>query len=108
MEEITRQMKLLGTKVRDRVTGFSGVVASLSFDLYGCVQAVVTPPVDDKGEMKDGRWFDTSRLDVIDATPVMDLPSWVPRDVVVVAGDAPAAPVRGPESKPSMPSSPVR
>jgi hypothetical protein len=34
-------LKLLGTKVRDVVTGFVGIVTSVSFDLYGCVQAVV-------------------------------------------------------------------
>lgn len=104
MEEMRRQMKLLGTKVRDRVTGFSGVVATMSFDLYGCVQAIVTPPVDDKGEMKDGRWFDTSRLDVIDATPVMDLPSWMPRELATQSSPS----VRGPEAKPALPSHPVR
>lgn len=104
MEEIKRQMKLLGTKVRDRVTGFSGVVSSVSFDLYGCVQAVVTPHVDDKGEIKDGRWFDTSRLEVVNGVPVMDLPTWMPAEMATAESPS----VRGPESKPSMPSNPVR
>lgn len=99
MDEIRRQMKLMGVKVRDRVTGFTGVVSSVSFDLYGCVQAVVTPGVDEKGEMKDGRWFDTSRLDVVDAKPVMELPAWMP---VTSAPVAAASSVRGPASKPPM------
>ena len=38
-----QHFKLLGMKVKDKVTGYSGVVTSLSFDLYGCVQAVITP-----------------------------------------------------------------
>ena len=33
--------ELLGYKVKDSVTGFTGVVTSISFELYGCVQALV-------------------------------------------------------------------
>lgn len=68
--------ELLGLKVTDKVTGFKGVVVSLSFDLYGCIQAVVKPAMDDKGEMKDGHWFDVTRLSVDDNTPVMVLPNF--------------------------------
>lgn len=67
-------LKLLGLKVRDRVTGFCGVVMSVSYDLPGCIQAVVTPLVDEKGEAKDGKWFDVTRLEVLDETPVMEVP----------------------------------
>lgn len=60
----TDHINLLGLKAKDAVTGFSGVVTSISFDLYGCVQAIVTPPVDKDGNAKDGRWFDIIRLHV--------------------------------------------
>ncbi len=63
-------MNLLGLKARDLVTGFEGVVTTVAFDLYGCIQAVVTPPVKD-GKREDGQWFDTKRLEITDATPVM-------------------------------------
>jgi hypothetical protein len=69
-------MKLLGLSVRDVVTGFTGVVSSVSFDLYGCVQTIVTPPIDEKGALGDGRWFDAKRLEIVNASPVMAVPSF--------------------------------
>jgi hypothetical protein len=73
-----KDMKLLGLKVRDAVTGFEGVVSSVCFDLYGCVQAVVTPPMaaKDAGKLEDSRWFDTKRLAVLDSRPVMEVPTF--------------------------------
>ena len=61
-------LELLGLKVKDKVTGQKGVVTSISYDLYGCIQAVVT---DTKGE---GKWFDVTRLVFKNLTPVMDVP----------------------------------
>lgn len=75
-------LQLLGFKVRDVVTGFEGVVESVSFDLYGCVQAVVRGPVTEKGDVLDGRWFDMKRLKQISQTPVM----MVPRFAAIPAG----------------------
>lgn len=66
-------LKLLGFKVSDAVTGFSGVVTSITFDLYGCVQALVTPPREEKSE---SQWFDTKRLAVKSKTPVMIVPTF--------------------------------
>ena len=74
--EVKKHLGLLGLKVKDRVTGFSGVVESISFDLYGCVQCVIKPAIDEKGEVRDGRWFDVSRLDIKSKKPVMDLPNF--------------------------------
>lgn len=68
-------LKLLGLKVRDKVTGFTGVCESVCYDLYGCIQAAVRPMANnEKGEMPDGRWFDVSRLEVTDVAPVMEIP----------------------------------
>ena len=67
-------MSLLGMKVVDKVTGFKGVVSSISFDLYGCIQAVVTPP--STGERLKGSWFDVQRLRVTGKKPVMKLPDY--------------------------------
>ncbi len=74
--KIEKHIGLLGFKVEDRVTGFEGVVASVSFDLYGCVQAVVNPGMDKEGKMKDSQWFDVSRLKVISKNPVMEVPNF--------------------------------
>ena len=73
--QINKHMDLLGLNVRDKVTGFEGVVNSISFDLFGCVQAVVAPKVNE-GKIGDSHWFDVSRLQVLSDTPVMDTPDF--------------------------------
>ena len=70
-------MRILGCRVRDRVTDYVGIATSVSFDLYGCVQVVVAAPgVDKDGKVYGGHWFDYKRLVVIDSKPVMEVPSF--------------------------------
>lgn len=69
-------MKILGCKVRDLVSGFQGIASTVAFDLYGCVQVVVTPEVNKDGKPEDGRWFDHKRLKVLNAKSVLPLPSF--------------------------------
>lgn len=69
-------MKLLGMKVKDRVTGFTGIVESVSFDLYGCVQVVLRPAVSKEGKPGEGHWFDAKRIEVLGKTPVMAPPAF--------------------------------
>lgn len=71
------QLRLLGLKVRDKVTRFEGVATSITFDLYGCVQAYVTPPQGKDGKMPEGYWFDSHRLEIVSSKPVMKQPSFV-------------------------------
>lgn len=95
-----QHLALLGHRVRDAVTGFEGVVESISFDLYGCVQAIVRPEQDKKkpgGEMQSSHWFDTKRLTVKSKTPVMAVPTFEP-----------AAAVPGGIEKPPYPSKPAK
>lgn len=69
----------LGREVQDKVTGFRGIVDSICFDLYGCVQCSVRPRVvvkDGKQEMTDARWHDYHRLTVITGDPVMKQPTF--------------------------------
>jgi hypothetical protein len=87
---VEKHLELLGFKVRDRVTGFAGVVSSISFDLYGCVQAIVTPEVDKAGKVGESCWFDVKRLERQSKAPVMDIPDFDE--------------VPGPQSKPAYPS----
>lgn len=82
-------LRLLGFPVRDAVTGFEGVVESIAFDLYGCVQAVVKGGLDEKGLPQDGRWFDTKRLTAVSATPVMTVPTF---EVIPGGAEKPAQP----------------
>lgn len=76
--EIKKHIALLGHEVEDRVTNFKGVVISMSFDLYGCIQADVRPKEvkKDDGTPKQGYWMDVSRLKVITEKPLMDPPNF--------------------------------
>lgn len=67
---------LLGMTGEDKVTGFLGVITSVSFDLYGCVQLALTPAVDEKGGILDGRWLDANRIEIQDVPRVMPVPSF--------------------------------
>ena len=88
-------LKLLGYRVRDVVTNFEGVVTSIGFDLYCCVQAIVSPEQDKKtGKVEESRWFDTKRLSKLSKTPVMAIPTFE-----VVPGG---------QDKPGFTSNPVR
>lgn len=91
MENFKKHMELLGLKVEDKVTSFTGIVTSLSFDLYGCIQGLVHPGKDEKGALRDSVWFDVNRLRILDSTPVMERPEfdWSPQ-VISDAGKGPA------------------
>lgn len=73
-----QHFKLFGLRVKDCVTGFTGVVTTVSFDLYGCVQAIVTPEVtDDKpSDLSPSQWFDMKRLVALESEPVMPIPTF--------------------------------
>jgi len=70
-------MELLGLKAKDKVTGYEGVIESICYDLYGCVQACIRPTYtkNAKGEMVNAHWFDIGRLDV-HGKPVMEVPDF--------------------------------
>ena len=71
-QKIFAAIDLLGYRVKDKVTGFEGVVTSVAFDLYGCIQCLVHPGLDDKGEMRELKWFDSNRLDIVSIIKAMD------------------------------------
>lgn len=77
-----KYMDALGYEACDKITGFKGVVASVSFDLYGCVQMVLTPGLDKDGKIQEGHWFDAKRLTISDKK-VMDSPDFF----ILKAGD---------------------
>jgi hypothetical protein len=56
----------LGVTVRDKITGFSGVVTGRAEYISGCTQCLVCPRVKDDGGMQDAHWFDEQRL-LVDA-----------------------------------------
>ena len=73
---IKQHLDYLGLKVQDKVTGYKGVVASVSFDLYGCVQTIVNPGTDKDGKLQESQWFDIARLEILDYEPVMLRPDF--------------------------------
>ena len=86
-------LELLGKKVRDKVTRCEGIVTSVGFDLYGCVQGLVNPGMAGDRKMLELLWFDVARLEVIDPCPVMTPPKYVESKKKIVD--------KGPESKPT-------
>jgi hypothetical protein len=58
-----------GVEVRDKVTGFSGVVTGRADYITGCNQYLVQPPAKD-GAFVEPRWYDEHRLAVIGTTRV--------------------------------------
>lgn len=73
---LKKHLDLLGMRVEDQVTGFKGVVATVGFDLYGCIQAIVNPGIDNEGKLRDSQWFDVNRLRVTSDEPVMKRPEF--------------------------------
>lgn len=61
---ITKTINLLGFEASDKITGLKGVIDSVCFDLYGCVQVSLALKAKDDGEVPSGRWFDVARIDV--------------------------------------------
>jgi hypothetical protein len=88
---VVDHLGMLGKNARDKVTGFSGVVVSVAFDLYGCVGALIHPGLDKDGVMREQQWFDISRLNG-GGFPVMQPPNFFVGDI--------AAGRKGPAEKP--------
>lgn len=75
-------MDLIGLKVEDKVSGQKGVVTSIAYDLYGCIQASITPKNSEskREEMFVDTWYDISRLRVLSKKPVMEAPTFEEED----------------------------
>lgn len=58
----------LGQKVRDTVTGFSGIIVRSAICLNGCIQYVVQPPINksETNKFPDTVWIDEAQIEVID------------------------------------------
>lgn len=52
----------LRDRVKDQITGFSGVVTGRCEYITGCTQLLVQPPVKDNGDFVESRWVDEDRL----------------------------------------------
>ena len=70
-------LSLLGLKVIDKITNFEGIVTSVSFDLYGCIQLLVQPISYDGQKAETSYWFDENRMKITCKIPVMKPPDFV-------------------------------
>ncbi len=75
-EDILEHIGLLGKEVKDLVTGVEGIVTSVSFDLYGCIQATINRGMNEKNEQYEQYWMDVCRLRILDNKPVMQVPNY--------------------------------
>lgn len=56
----------LGDRAKDPISGFGGIVTSITHWLHGCIRLGVTPEMLDKdGKPKDERYFDQSQLRLV-------------------------------------------
>lgn len=64
---------LMGKKVKDTVTGFTGIVTAVVEYISGCVQLGIQPVVDKDGKKMDSEYFDEQRVEAIDKNPALSL-----------------------------------
>lgn len=85
----------LGYKVKDKITGMTGVATSVCFDLYGCVQITVSPGLGKDNKPGDSFWIDIQRLKILDSNErVMTPPTF--------DDSKPSAYEHGPAEKPRL------
>lgn len=63
---------LLGTTMKDQITGFKGVVVGYCQYITGCHQVLLVPKVGKDGSYVDSCWFDEQRCTQV-GTKVVDL-----------------------------------
>jgi len=63
----------LGSKGRDRITGFAGVITGRCEYLTGCNRVLLSPHVGADGSYKEPQWFDEQCIEIDDAAGVIAL-----------------------------------
>lgn len=54
----------LGSKVKDRVTGLTGIVTNRSECLYGCNRYLIQPAATKESKVPDAWWVDEDQVEV--------------------------------------------
>lgn len=54
--------KFMGARVKDTVTGASGIVTCVSYYLNGCVRVMVEPPIDKDSKRPDAFYLDYQQV----------------------------------------------
>ncbi len=55
----------LGDKVKDKVSGFTGIVIGKTEWLHGCTRCIVQPPVKKDGTLPENNAFDEPQLELV-------------------------------------------
>jgi hypothetical protein len=55
-----------GTKVKDKITGFTGIITARTDYLHGCARYFVEPEVDENGNHREGHSFDEGSLKLVE------------------------------------------
>ena len=76
LSTINNHIGKLGYEAVDVVTGCKGIIECITFDLYGCIQAILKSKVDKDGKIPEGKWFDISRLEITSKETIMDIPNF--------------------------------
>ena len=67
----------LGMRAEDKISGIAGVITAISFDLYGCVQACLSPGVvKQDGKLPESYWYDIKRLRITSRRRAMQMPDF--------------------------------
>ncbi|KZK99178.1 hypothetical protein [Pseudovibrio sp. Ad26] len=56
----------LGDKVKDTLSGFTGIVLARSEHITGCNQLFVLPSSEKDNKLNDGQWFDVERIEKLE------------------------------------------
>jgi hypothetical protein len=67
---MTNRLPELGDLVRDKVTGFEGIVTSHAQHLTGCDRFWIEPRVDSEGKTREGRWTDIDLLEIVEPNKI--------------------------------------
>lgn len=69
-------LAFLGRKGSDKITGATGVITSVCFDLYGCIQIALHCGLDKDRKPIELFWYDISRIKILDEPAIMAAPSF--------------------------------
>ena len=67
----------LGSKVRDKVTGFEGTATARIEYMNGCIQYCVRPKVGPDGKMPEHEYIDVQELEIIKDIDGQQIDKWL-------------------------------
>jgi hypothetical protein len=64
---------LLGLKVKDRITGFTGIAVTKLTAIYETPRYFVEPPIGEEREIRSGEYFNEKRLEVLEVKTLNEI-----------------------------------